>query len=501
MKTKSYKLIESRTMKGYTFLLMMLAVFSCDDFAEVEPEDRIDATTFFANDLEVVIGVNGAYAAQRGIFGDMQSFNLLETRSDNTVQNTNEQAERFETDTFEEGIGNLPNLVVWGRMYNVINLANLVITRGPDAQGDANLISRAVGEAKFLRAFSYFHMVVMWGGVPLRLEPIKDFGDESQTIVPRSTATQVYDQIVSDLNDATATLPDSYAGGLNKEKGRATRLAALTLLGKVQLQRGNISEAVTALRQVEGRYSLLADYSNIHSSGNNNSAESIFEINFLPGNQTAYGLNNGFLPLSEATRFGIVLGGGAAGELGVRPSLDMINIFEPGDLRLAASIGFLNDDPNAEAYVNKFVDYTAGVNGHNMNIVALRYADVLLMLAEALGEGAESYELINMVRRRGFGLDSTVPDPAVDVDGTTTGTFIEKVMDERRRELAFELHRWIDLLRLPQADVLNIMNTHLNNEPEYSGDVFNLTANNLLYPIPTSEVESSGGVVAQNPGF
>ncbi len=499
MRTDIKKLIETRAAKICTLLFLVATGLSCEDFVEVEPEDRIDATTFFANDLEVIIGVNGAYAAQRGIWGDLQSVNLLETRSDNAVQNTNEQAERFETDTFDEGAGNLPVLVSWGAFYEVINLSNLVISNGPNAVGDPSLIGRGIGEAKFLRAFSYFHLVNLWGGVPLRLEPITDFLDETQTIVPRSSITEVYDQIIFDLTDAIAVLPESYSGGSNNEVGRATKYAALTLLGKVQLQQGNLAEAESAFRQVEGKYSLLLDYSQIHSTANNNSAESIFEINFLPGNRTAYGMNNIFLPLSEAEKFGIELAGGAGGELGVRPSQDMVNMFDLNDTRLAASIGFV--DGTGLAYINKFVDFEAGVNGHDMNIVALRYADVLLMLAEAVGEGSEAYELINMVRRRGFGLDPDVPDVSVDIDGGTPGTFMEKLKNERQLELAFELHRWVDLLRLPQSETLDIMNTHLNSEPEYGGTVFSLTSDNLLYPIPIAEIEISGGQITQNPGF
>ena len=486
-------------MKAFASLLLMATFLSCEDFVEIEPEDRIDATTFFATDLEVIIGVNGAYAAQRGIWGDLQSYNLLETRSDNTVQNTNEQAERFETDTFEESAGNLPVLVSWGAFYEVINVCNLVITRGPDAIGDPNLINRGIAEAKFLRAFSYFHLVNMWGGVPLRLQPIGDFLDEDQTVIARSSVEEVYNQIESDLTDAISVLPEIYDGGSDNEVGRATSLAALTLLGKVQLQQGNLQGAESTLRQVEGKFNLLSDYALIHSTANNNSEESIFEINFLPGNQTAYGLNSLFVPISEAEKFGIELAGGASGDLAVRPSQDMVNLFDPADQRLAASIGIVEE--TGLAYINKFIDFEAGVNGHNMNIVALRYADVLLMLAEAVGESPEAYELINKVRRRGFGSDPNMPNPAVDIDAGTPGTFIEKLQTERQLEFAFEMHRWIDLLRLPQADVVNIMNTHLNNEPEYGGDVFNLTTDNLLYPIPVSEVELSGGKITQNPGF
>ena len=118
------------------------------------------------------------------------------------------------------------------------------------------------------------------------------------------------------------------------------------------------------------------------------------------------------------------------------------------------------------------------------------------MKAEADGESAASYELINQVRRRAFGQDPGTPDPAIDIDASTPGSFLEKVMLERRREFVFENQRWLDLKRLPPSEALVIINNHLT--AEYTG-IPAVNANRLIYPIPQQEIDISGGVVEQNP--
>ena len=460
---------------------LIISTYSCEDFIDLTPLDRVDATTFYANADEVVIGVNGVYASQRNIFGGGSPYMIIETRSDNVAMIATEQAERIEHDTFEETPGNLNVLANWTQMYITINMANSVIKFGPEATGDAELITRCVAEAKFMRALTYFQLVTLYGGVPLRLTPTTDF---SNTVVARSDESAVYDQIRQDLNDAIVVLPEFYSGSSKSEKGRATKYAAITLLGKVELQAGNKTAAESAFRQVIGKYSLLTDYSSVWAAGNKNTAEAIYEVNFLPDNQTGFGLPTTLIPASEAARLGIKAGG--ASVLTEFPTQDMIDAFEVGDLRKDASIAFAVD--NGQAYVSKFMDLNAATYGHNINWIVLRYADVLLSLAEAIGEGAEAYGFINEVRNR-----AGLPD----IDAATPGTFMEKLMHERQVEFAFEMHRWNDLLRLPDQEVIDIMEADLLRE---RGKEYNITSDNLLYPIPLTEIEISKGVVTQNPG-
>ena len=476
-------------------LASLLFMVSCDSFLDVEPVDRIDAPSFFSTDQELLIGMTGAYAAQRAIYGSGSVYNIIEGRSDNAGLDHTDQEERVATDIFTEVPGNLLLDITWASMYNAINLANTVIVRGPEASGDAALIERVVGEAKFIRAFTYLHMVNLWGGVPLRTTPTEDFENFA---IPRSSPDEVYDLIVKDLTEAISVLPASYSGGAGEEVGRVTRFAALTLLGKAELQRGNASAAMAALRQVEGQYLLLSDYGAIHGAGNDNTAESIFEINFNTGNQTGL-FRGGFIPQSVASELGIVAGGSTRAILFPFATQDLVDAFDdPNDLRIPYTYGTA---PGVEpgGYISKFIDLNAATDGANINLVLLRYADVLLSLAEALGEGGEAYALINQVRARA-GL------PGIDVN--TPGTFMEKLMKERRLEFAFEIHRWFDLLRLPQSETVAVMNAQLNAQQafftqssNYNGPTnFNLTPDRLLYPIPQLEIDISGGAVTQNPG-
>ncbi|MCG8320802.1 MAG: RagB/SusD family nutrient uptake outer membrane protein [Cytophagales bacterium] len=482
---------------GSTLFLFFMAVVStsCDDFIDVTPESDIDANTFFSNPDELVFALNGVYASQRGIYGSLDYFNLIEARSDNAGQDQTDQKERVETDTFEETPGNLLMVNIWTQNYILINNANTIIARAPDVPFDSDmeqtLINRVVGEAKFLRAMSYFTLVNMFGPLPLRTEPTVDFDD---AILPRSPVADVYGLIVSDLSDAAEVLPDSYSGGPFNEEGRATRFAALALLGKAQLQNGNPSAASSALQDLIGQFSLLGDYAAIHAAGNDNTPESIFEVSYNPTNQTGLGFNNVLIPASEASRLGIVAGGNG-GNLPTFPTSDVQTIYEPGDVRAEASFTSYTGG-NSTHYIGKYIDPDAAGDGSDINLVVLRYADVLLMKAEADGESAASYELINQVRRRAFGQDPGTPDPAIDIDASTPGSFLEKVMLERRREFVFENQRWLDLKRLPPSEALVIINNHLI--AEYTG-VPAVNANRLIYPIPQQEIDISGGVVEQNP--
>ncbi len=472
---------------------------SCKDFIDVAPQGSIDAEAFFSNADELVYALNGVYASQRTIFGDNLFWIMQMGRSDNVKFGEGGNQADAAFDVFQEIATNNILVNIWVNHYILINNANTVIKRAPgvpfDNPIDEELIQRVTGEAKYLRALTYFYLVTMWGGVPLRLEPTEDFDNAN---VARSSADDVYAQIISDLTDAISVLPTSYSGGPLNQVGRATRYAAQALLGKVYLQIGNASAASTVLNDVIGKYSLLANYADIYAAGNDNTAESIFEVSFNPVNQTGLFDNNFFIPTVVAQELGIVAGGFTTPPPYI-PTNDVQTIYEQGDLRAEASFGLYDLDGTIAPYISKYIDLNAAGDGSDINMVLLRYADVLLMKAEADGESAASYELINQVRRRAFGQDPSVPDPEIDIDQTTPGTFFEKVQLERRREFAFENQRWIDLLRYPESEVIAIMNAHLAAEREDGPYV--IDAHNLLYPIPQFEIETSKGLVTQNPDY
>lgn len=499
---KNRNILYSKFIKSQVKILIVISFListSCNNFLDVAPKDAIDAQAFFSNTDELIDALNGVYASQRTIFGDNLFWIMEMGRGDNVKFGEGGNQADAAFDVFQEISTNNILVSIWVNHYILINNANMVIKRAQgipfDNPADEALIKRAVGEAKFLRGLTYFYLVTLWGEVPLRLEPTEDFDNAS---VARSSVDEVYAQIISDLNDAKSVLPTSYSGGPRNEVGRATRYATQALLGKVYLQHGNASAASAELNDVLGKYSLLPDYADIYAAGNDNTAESIFEVSFNPVNQTGLFSNNLLIPTSVASKLGIVAGGFAQIPPYI-PTNDVQTIFENGDLRAEASFGLYDVDDTIAPYISKYIDLNAAGDGSDINMVILRYADVLLMKAEADGESAASYELINQVRRRAFGQDPTIPNPTIDIDASTPGTFFQKVQLERRREFAFENQRWIDLLRYPESDLIALINAHL--AAERSDGPYVIDAHNLLYPIPQFEIETSKGLVTQNPGY
>ncbi|MEJ0055687.1 MAG: RagB/SusD family nutrient uptake outer membrane protein [Bacteroidota bacterium] len=202
MKAKNiFRSTMSASRIGVLTVMTLLMSISCsDEFLNVVPEDRIDKSSFYSSAAQVLIGVNGVYAVQRNDYGNLNLFVMREGRSDNGQQNPNGQSEQISLDSFNETAGNLLVLDGWTNMYNTISLANAVIQNGPKATGDAALIARAIGEAKFLRALTYFNLVVLWGDVPLRTT-VTDVQDAT---VARSSKADVYTQIIKDLTEAAA---------------------------------------------------------------------------------------------------------------------------------------------------------------------------------------------------------------------------------------------------------------------------------------------------------
>lgn len=460
---------------------LMIVLSSCsDNFLNIVPIDRIPKVAFFKSESDLVVAVNGVYAAQREMYsgGEFGLYNIEETRSDNTNQKLGRQTEHRAVDNFTADGGNTSYNQVWGYAYNVINLANAVVDRSPGIKMDEAVKNRLVAEARFIRACTYFDLVQDFGGVPLRLkETVSLSGDNN---LAKSPVEAVYGQIVDDLTFASQNLSASYSGA---DIGRATSGAAFGMLGKAALQNGDKAGAKAALQAVvdSHEYSLLPDYADLWVAGSKNTKESLFEIQYNPP-LSGSPLWNHFAPASLN-----VPGGTGSLVAPNTPTTDLINAYEPGDKRKAASIGIA---PDGTPYILKFRDPNVKIgNDANVDFPVLRYADVLLMLAEATGESDEAYGLINQVRVRA-GLK--------DIDASTPGTFQEKLMHERQVELAFECQRFHDILRLGSDKAVKLMNAHLSRE--YPGQHFVIDANDLLNPIPVSEMQSNDKM-EQNAGY
>ena len=394
---------------------------------------------------------------------------------------TQNEFDQFYIDTQNSMIANF-----WKAAYKVINRTNTVLGRIDGIEINTELANRYKLECKFIRALMYFNLVRVYGDVPLVLKEISI--SESYDIL-REPKENVYNQIIADLKEAQ-DLPVSYS---TAEDGRATQGAAKALLANVYMTLHKYAEAETILAEIinSGRYSLLENtpgslnidgYKNVFSPVNHNSKEGIFEIQFLKGGY-GEGSNyaNNFAPENSGTNV-VAVGGTGGNNI---PEMDIYNAYEEGDLRrdFSMSLGYYDNRKNNEwvesRYVCKFMDVPYQNNDASNNYPVIRYADVILMYAEALnqnGKTAEACKYLNMTRRRGFGYQTTETSP-VDLQTTDKAQFALMVEQERRVELAFENHRWFDLIRTGRA--VEVMRSK----------GFSLNETNLICPIPQKQID------------
>lgn len=459
-------LFHKNTIAVFLFILFT----GCnDDFLQLAPISNANVENFYRTQQDIDNAVIAAYKFHKNIYTtNFSSQSVLdEIRSDNTTMVQVDVTDRFMRDSGKEWWG-----WSWDKCYRAIYLANLAMEKADEVEMDDALRNRYIGEARFLRAITYFELVRNFGDVPLVTQTPTSLEAEAVQ-VPRTPAAEVYDQIIDDLLFAIENLPAEYAEAQNI--GRATQGAAQGMLGKVYLTIGQNENAKTVLRQVvsSGRYRLLDDYGALWSVENDNNAEVLFELQFTPTTDGSPFPNN----FASINAVGIP-GGGRGYNIATD---DLVNAYEPGDVRKDLTMA---SDPNGVHYTIKFNDPNMAVEFNSgKNFPILRYADVLLMLAEAIGESDEAYGLINQIRARA---------QLGPIDATTPGTFEEKLLHERRVELAFENHRWHDLLRFGMA--IEVMNAHLAP----MGIV--ISENDLLMPIPQTAMVTNPRL-EQNPGY
>ena len=456
---------------------VLLLMISCgEDFTILAPQSQRNVENFYQTDSDFVTGINGAYSglADNKAYG--RNYMLLhEMRSDNTENDGGATglAESFQRiDRFTELTTATEMEETWAGGYEVIARTNTILNRIDGASFDnPALADRIRGEALFIRSLVYYNLAVTFGNIAEQFEEVTTPNVELNQV----SADVIYDRIASDLSEAVGLLPESYSG---EDIGRATSGAAGTLLGLVHLTNGNDGQAETALRNVvqSNQYELIPSYQDIWGVENKNNEESIFEIQFKSGGQ---GTGS---PFTEYYSPNLSISGGVGG--GNAPQAipdELLDVYEATDDRLN-SFGEVDDD--GAPYLNKY-DGTqfAAFDGDN-NFVVFRYADVLLMLAEAIGESQESIDLIDEVRERS-GLTTSIAD--------LPGSFSEKLLAERQREFVGENKRWPDLVRFGVAP--QVMADFLADEGISTNDV------RLLYPIPQREIDSSSGALSQNPGI
>lgn len=446
-------------MKKYSVILLviLMSFTSCDDFLTIVPETQLSSATFFKTENDFIQAVNGAYAPLRSYY-DGPAWTLGELHSDNTFYMRNvlfgavENTENLADFSVPVSNGTTPNsnvLNAWRGLYLIISRTNQVLAPIDEVEFNQDSKNNVKGQALFLRAFSYFHLVRYFGKVPLHLTPVSG---RDGSALPLSEEAAVFDQIIKDLTAAIPLLPQKSA----QLAGRVTQGAARTLLGDVFIYRKRWSDAEQVLAPVisSGQYSLMANYAMAFpkNSTNKNNSESVFEIQFREGPD---GLQGTFLyqhlprPLTVAEVRSLFNTGNPQpvdGQGNNVPTPDIIGAYEEGDLRKDASIMTItvSGRPGTNKItpiIRKFLDNHAQHNNHGVNWPVYRYAEVLLLQAEALneqGKSGEALALMNQVRSRAGLAASTA---------TGQAQVREAIFKERRVELAFENKRWFDIMR------------------------------------------------------
>ncbi|HAH54638.1 MAG TPA: RagB/SusD family nutrient uptake outer membrane protein [Flavobacterium sp.] len=461
-------------------LLISITIFSCTDKLEIQAPSNLTTGSFYQTAKDIDQAVIATYDAlqNQGQYG----FNFMmymDIRSDDaSVESpTNVGGDYGDIDLFQLEASNSVVSNSWNSCYQGIQRCNIVLNRIGAIQMDETIKKVRIGEVKFIRALTYFNMVRLWGDVPLVLEETKDPFDFFT--VGRTPNAEVYAQIIKDLEEAATALPAT------NDLGRATNGAANALLGKVNLTLGKWAEAVLALNKVSG-YSLNADFAKNFGSANENGKESIFEVQFK-ANNTGEGSSypNQVAPVGARALVGNI--GTQRGEN--IPSKTLYDSFETGDLRRDISIGIFENRIN---YAKKMIEKPLTENNSDLNIIVMRFADVLLMRAEALNEqsyvaNGEAFSLLNQIRNRA-GLASLT-----SVNLPNQAAFRTAVYKERRHEFVSEFQRWFDLVRTGRA--IAVMNA--------STSAFTVEQFELLFPIPLTAIDAINNpkILPQNPGY
>lgn len=504
------KVIKAHKITSLTVLLItagsLFFVSGCD-FLEENPKSTITTDNFYQTEGDAVSATNalydylsvgtddifdpafgGIFFNDYWIFHDLLSDNAQETQTSQTYRNLSE---------FNHTADNLRIELYWQDLYKTINAANTVISRVPEIDFDDSKKNHLLAEAHFIRAMMYFELVRMFGDVPLSTKATTDIAGSYK---PRTDAEKVYKQVIEDLKFTEKNLSLTYRVG----KGRPTPLAATALLAKVYLYKGEFGLSAAKAKEVidAQKYDLEPDFADLFKIANMNQGEIIFAVNFS-GTQS-----EGFKPNQYLVR---LLppnmdqnGEGPKNSHGWEvPTDNLFNSFQYNDRRKEVTFieNFTYSDGSVitfDPHISKFWDRQAEPRGNNtdMDVVYLRYADILLIYAEALNEENNgptpaAYDAINQVRKRAR-FDGTAEQNILpDLAGLSYQQFKDAILQERRWEFVMEGQRWGDLVRMGKLvdKVNNSGKTNVSAE-----------AHHTLFPIPQRERNINTNL-SQNNGY
>lgn len=459
------------------FLGLLLVISSCTNDLYQDPITSKELSIFLSNETEVEEYVNAVYASLQstGLYG-LYLPAFAEIPSDNTYDEVpaNDDGIYGQLDEFTTIPTNGIVTLTWRHAYQGIQKANVVLNRIDKITFKDDKVKLArKGEMKFIRALMYFNLVRLYGDVPLATEetsdPNKYFGQG------RTAQAKVYDQVKKDLTEAIDLLPET-----SSQPGKVIKTAAQTLLAKVYLTLNSYPEAKTLLQSVvnSGKHTLLAKPQDIFSLSNENNKEIIFAVQFasgINGNSEGSTMFQQFSPSGTQS--------GAKGHN--LPTKNLYNLYSSNDLRKGI---FVTLTSSGIPFNNKISKPITVITDGGSDFVVLRYADVLLMLAEVENESGNTDQAsvnLNLVRNRA-GLPNTSANTQKDLR--------EAIAQERKLELVGEGHRWFDLLRTKTA--VEVMNKWFKE----NGKLITIDEHNLLMPIPQSQVNTDPSI-KQNPGY
>jgi hypothetical protein len=476
--------------------LATLLMMSCEkDFIEISPESTLTSDLLFKTDKDFQDALIGCYAELQPFYKYFWKFGDLP--GDDCKQYATREQQNVRIDNFIVDVNDNILSTAWADLYQIVERSNLLLSKIEGA--DVSIVTNKefyIGEAKFIRALAYFNLVRIFGDVPLITAPITV---NNALKTSREKVDVIYDElIISDLMDAEAILPITYPSA---NVGRVTKGAAKSLLGKVYLTRQDFEKAEIKLKEVTTMgYSLLTDFNDLFNFDSEHHSEFIFDVEYIDGN---IGLGSDFTKhfLPDIADIGVTINNAIRavynittneGTDGGAPNTEFLAAFDPNDLRKykTATTGIFDINGNwvpipDGALVPTFTQkYMAPVvTDSKINWRVIRYADVLLMLAEALNENNKTDEALpylNQVRTRA-GLAGYSDLTQLDAR--------EKIYMERRFELYMEGHRWFDLVRTGRA--LSVMGP--------SG----MEAHMAIFPVPQSQilVVNDTGIFSQNPGY
>lgn len=460
-------------MKKIIYLIALATTLaSCGDgFLDLAPVSSPNVAAFYETEGDILNAVNAAYSTlQSGdLYGSRDLQDLTEYRADVAFDNDPSASSgiRFNIDQFLAGATNEIIEDVWERLYQAIYRCNIVLDNSENVEMDATLRNQYNAEVRFIRALCYFHAVQIWGDVPLVLQAN---GTEASREHIRNPVSEVYAAIEADLQFAAANLPASFSAA---ETGRANSGAANGLLGKVYLTQQKYGEAVNALNTVinSNEYELMPAIADVFDPMNEYNAEILFAVVFTNDN--------------AAEDHGLFFGSGIGDN--IEPSFRAL--YDDTDER-KAMIELITPENTATLVPAKYFEPLNADGAVGTDFPVLRYADILLMAAEALNEqgyaaGGDAFNYLNDVRTRA-GLPAYTSSDLGNQD-----SFRDAVLLERHLELPLELHRWYDLLRTGRAiDAMSAVG-------------LTISQNDLLFPIPNSQflIYNNPDGFPQNPGY